>query len=176
MWLIAGILLGSAGLAFLTSFHTQLHGHVATVVLGTLAAAWLIAMVVAGHGSALLWTLFGVDISLSVGTGTLAYRGLAQQGTSSSSALPRLLGANGVALSELSPRGTVRVNGESWSAESISGPIPSGAEVHVTSVNGIRLEVLAVPTPGELASSSLFDLDAGPPTPGSTLNTEESAS
>jgi len=171
MWLIAGILLGAAGLAFLTSFHTQLHGHVATVVLGTMAAAWLIAMVAAGHGSALLWTLFGVDLSLSVGTGTLAFKGLAQRGDLVPSAMPRLVGASGIALSELTPSGTVRVNGESWSAESIAGDIPSGAQIHVASVNGIRLEVLEM-TSGEL-TSSLFDLDAGPAIPHPTITTEE---
>ena len=52
-----------------------------------------------------------------------------------------LVGAIGVARSELSPAGTVFVQGELWSAESVDGVIPAGARVRVTRVDGLRLRV-----------------------------------
>jgi len=52
-----------------------------------------------------------------------------------------LVGAIGVARSELSPGGTVFVQGELWSAESADGVIPAGARVRVTRVDGLRLRV-----------------------------------
>jgi membrane-bound serine protease (ClpP class) len=52
-----------------------------------------------------------------------------------------LVGAIGVARSELSPEGTVFVQGELWSAESVDGVIPAGARVRVTRVDGLRLRV-----------------------------------
>jgi membrane-bound ClpP family serine protease len=157
MWLVAGLLLGGVGLSFLTSFHTQLHGHIATSVLGVFAAAWLIAMAARGYGSSLVWTLFGLDISLSVGTATLAYKGFFSPAAQIRSTMPRLVGATGVTLTELAPRGSVRVNGEVWSAESLSGEIPVGSEIQVASVKGIHLEVMNV-IGGQLPHG-FFELD-----------------
>ena len=50
-------------------------------------------------------------------------------------------GAVGVARSELTPEGTVFVQGEIWTAESVDGPIPAGGRVRVTRVDGLRLRV-----------------------------------
>jgi membrane protein implicated in regulation of membrane protease activity len=55
--------------------------------------------------------------------------------------LPALRGTDGVAETALSPVGVVRVGGEKWTAESVSGPLPAGAPVHVLGVRGVRLEV-----------------------------------
>jgi membrane-bound serine protease (ClpP class) len=52
-----------------------------------------------------------------------------------------LLGAVGVTRSELRPGGTVFVQGELWSAESVDGVIPAGSRVRVTRVDGLRLQV-----------------------------------
>jgi membrane-bound ClpP family serine protease len=46
-----------------------------------------------------------------------------------------------VAVTELTPEGTVRVRGETWSAESMSGRVPMGAPVHVMEIDGLRLRV-----------------------------------
>lgn len=51
---------------------------------------------------------------------------------------------NGHAKTALAPKGKVLVEGELWDAESVSGDIPEGAEVNVTSVNGFRIRVRAV--------------------------------
>jgi membrane-bound serine protease (ClpP class) len=52
-----------------------------------------------------------------------------------------LVGAVGVARTDLAPTGTVFVQGELWSAESADGVIPAGQRVRVVRVDGLRLEV-----------------------------------
>jgi membrane-bound serine protease (ClpP class) len=52
-----------------------------------------------------------------------------------------LAGAHGVAETALDPHGRVHVRGESWSAESVGGPVPAGAPVLVVSVRGLTLDV-----------------------------------
>ncbi|HLW60822.1 MAG TPA: nodulation protein NfeD [bacterium] len=52
-----------------------------------------------------------------------------------------LVGATGVVRSDLNPSGTVFVQGELWSAESLDGSIPVGGRVRVARVDGLRLQV-----------------------------------
>jgi len=52
-----------------------------------------------------------------------------------------LVGALGVAKSELAPGGIAHVAGEDWTAASETGPIPRGSAVRVTRVDGLRLIV-----------------------------------
>ena len=53
-----------------------------------------------------------------------------------------VVGQAGKVVAPLEPRGTVRVNGESWTAESLSGqPIAEGAEIIVMEVEGLTLKV-----------------------------------
>jgi membrane-bound ClpP family serine protease len=58
-----------------------------------------------------------------------------------------LIGVEGVVVSALDPTGIVRAQKESWSARSLSGPVPEGAAVRVRSVQGLTLEVEPVETP-----------------------------
>jgi membrane-bound ClpP family serine protease len=57
-----------------------------------------------------------------------------------------LVGAKGVALGELGPRGQVRVGHEQWSAEAAGGAIPAGSGVRVVGRRGLRLIVEPEPT------------------------------
>lgn len=52
-----------------------------------------------------------------------------------------LLGKEGIATSDLSPRGAVRVDGEDWSAIADVEPITSGEPVEVIGVEGVTLRV-----------------------------------
>lgn len=52
-----------------------------------------------------------------------------------------LIGALGVAKTELAPAGIVRAGGDEWSAVSEGGPIPQGAAVRVRRIDGVRLIV-----------------------------------
>ena len=56
-----------------------------------------------------------------------------------------LVGQAGVATSELSPTGTVRVDSEVWSAESEGGPIHEGERVRVVGAAGVTLRVTRSP-------------------------------
>ena len=59
---------------------------------------------------------------------------------------PILVGETGVVTTDLSPRGTVHVAGEQWSAVSDSGePIPAGQEVLVSEAEGLTLKVFRSP-------------------------------
>lgn len=63
-----------------------------------------------------------------------------------------LVGSPGVALSSLSPTGKVRARAETWTAESVEGPVPSGRAIRVVGVEGVRLLVAPDPAiPGEPA-------------------------
>lgn len=52
-----------------------------------------------------------------------------------------LVGATGVARSDLSPTGTVFLQGELWKAQSVDDPIAAGEHVGVVRVTGLRLDV-----------------------------------
>ena len=58
-----------------------------------------------------------------------------------------LIGKTGVARSDLNPDGNVQVASELWSAELADGegPIPTGADVEVVQVRGLRLKVRKTP-------------------------------
>jgi membrane-bound serine protease (ClpP class) len=55
-----------------------------------------------------------------------------------------LIGQTGEARQSLAPKGMVLVEGELWSAVSDSGPIPPGAPVVVTAMEGLTLRVRAI--------------------------------
>jgi membrane-bound ClpP family serine protease len=88
-------------------------------------AWWLVAM---SAGAAGLASLLGATA-------------LRQRVRDSSRPLPTLKGASGVSVTPLTPAGVVQVASESWSALSLSGPLPVGVPVHVVRVDGVRLEV-----------------------------------
>ena len=89
-----------------------------------------------------LWLLAAVSVVLfallRLSLRTLAFARKADYVSPSAN----LVGQVGKVVSSLEPRGTVRVNGESWSAESLSGqPIAEGVEIVVMEVDGLTLKV-----------------------------------
>lgn len=59
----------------------------------------------------------------------------------------KLVRMEGVALTDLTPAGQVRVDLQNWSAVSVAGPISAGDPVRVTGIAGVRLQVApAAPT------------------------------
>ena len=73
----------------------------------------------------------------AVGAGVRAQRRRVQTGREA------MIGALGVARSELAPDGTVFVQGELWKAHSANGGIAAGRAVRVVGVDGLRLTVRA---------------------------------
>ncbi len=129
------------------SLHIGPHGTLVAGLVGVVAAVVAgLAVETFGIGGAtfLGWGLLGLTL---VGSGGAVWAG--RQGLRAAAALPpahepgRLWGADGMALSDLAPTGTVRVRGETWSAEALSGSIPAGSRIHVAEVEGLHLRVWA---------------------------------
>lgn len=146
-WVGVALLVLAAGL-FVAEAHTP--------QFGLLALGGVIAFVT---GSLLLFTPFASpapetpDRSISpwlIGLGTLAVSSyilvvvravLRSRRLPSRSGSGALLGKEGVATTDLALRGTVRVNGEEWSAIAEVGPIQAGERVEVLAVEGLTLRV-----------------------------------
>jgi membrane-bound serine protease (ClpP class) len=146
-WIGVALLVLAAGL-FIAEAHTP--------QFGLLALGGVIAFVA---GSLLLFTPFTSpapetpDRAISpwlIGLGTLAVSRyilvvvravLRTKRLPSRSGSGALLGKEGVATTDLAPRGAVRVNGEEWSAVADVGPIQAGETVEVLAVEGLTLRV-----------------------------------
>ena len=146
----AGVaLLGVAGVFFLVGLLTDTEAIVSVAglvpfVLGSLllfspfaptspaapdvrVSPWLIVVV---GGSILLFTLGVLRAVIR------AARLPPQSGAAS------LVGKDGVAVSELSPSGQVKVELQEWSAVAVGGDIPAGTAVRVIGIVGVRLQVV----------------------------------
>lgn len=87
-------------------------------------------------GSAIVTSLFFLFV---VGAGLKAQRAKPVTGVEG------LMGEIGESLVTLDHAGTVRVHGEVWNAESISGTISAGKKVRVTGIKDLKLYVESVP-------------------------------
>jgi membrane-bound ClpP family serine protease len=157
MWIVAGVLLGSMVLAAIAGLHVGPHGHGLAAILGAVAAAWLLVMVVEGRGRPLLFVLLGADVVMSALLGLFAYKGLTDPARGTHRATgPE--GAQGIALSDLDPLGIVRVRGEEWSAESVNGPVVKGGRVQVIGTEGVRVQVWGEDSPLAIGAPPEIDL------------------
>ncbi len=125
MWIITGFLLGLVSLAAVVGFHVGPHAHVVAVAMGALVTGWFIYLMSQRGPGPVLWTLLGADLIVGVGVGVLAWKGLSGSGsvTESQHRSP-LEGAEGIAVSQLTPDGIVSIQGEHWSAVSVNGAVP----------------------------------------------------
>jgi membrane-bound serine protease (ClpP class) len=74
--------------------------------------------------------------------------GLRAQRSKPVTGIEGMLGAVGETLGTLNVTGTVRIHGEVWNAESISGMIHEGEKVRVTGIKDLKLFVEAEPKIG----------------------------
>jgi membrane-bound serine protease (ClpP class) len=119
-----------------------LAGGIACLILGGLllydpstqvhVSRWLVALV-----TAVLAGFFGFVVKA-----VLEARALPAPGPN----MDELVGARGVALGEVGPRGEVQVGHEQWSAEAAGAAIPAGSRVRVVGRRGLRLIVEPEPT------------------------------
>jgi len=94
-------------------------------------------------------TLGGIDISweliILVAALTLGFfafaigYGIKAQRLKPKTGVEGLLNAPGEAISDLTPKGQVRVHGEIWSAESVEGNISKGEKIIVTEISNLKL-------------------------------------
>lgn len=125
------------------TLHGGPHGLAASGGVGIVVAIVLgVTMLSAGQPSLLSWSLAAALAGLSAMAalgGVISVRKLPPRSVGGSQA--RLWGADGTAVTDLAPVGTISVLGETWSAESLSGPVRAGSVVHVAEVDGLRLRV-----------------------------------
>jgi membrane-bound ClpP family serine protease len=121
------------------SAHAGGHAWLVPVPAVVLAVVW--AFTASARSAEAGWWLVALSATACAGGAILAAAALRQRLRGTLAVLPSLRGATGVAVTDLSPRGVVRVGGENWSAESVSGRLPLGAPVHVLGVRGVRLDV-----------------------------------
>ena len=174
MWVVVGVLLGVVLLSSLLGFHVGPHAHVFAAGLGAAVAVVLFVLAATGHASATLWTLFGADLAVSAGVGTIGWKGLTTTrvrpwGHGSAG----LVGVDGVAVTDLAPEGIVRIRGENWSSTSLNGTVRAGGSVQVVKAFGVRLSVWGDEAIDEDAPRPEIELlHDDPGTPG-VANTEE---
>ena len=138
-WVTGAVLILLIASAWLLCAHAG--GHALFVPLPALALAALWALTVPGHDHAAAWWLVAMTAAAAGVGGMIGAAVLGQRWRPASAPPPTLQGASGTALTPLAPSGVVRVAGETWSAVSLSGPLPAGVPVHVVRAGGVRLEV-----------------------------------
>ena len=140
-WLIGAVLVVMVGAASLGGAHAGPHGLFGPVVAIGLAVGWFLAAASVGATSGTAWWLAGTCaaacvVSAAIALPALRYRRMGPRGDAALRP-----GEAGTAVTALDPVGVVQLHGESWTAESVNGDVPPGAEVRVVSVDGVRLRV-----------------------------------
>ncbi|MHB8189695.1 MAG: NfeD family protein [Ferrimicrobium sp.] len=135
-------------IVFVIGAHVGPHGSLASAIVG--AAVGVGAVVVfsgmsSASVSAVAWTLMGLVI---VGSGSLAFVSLhwlrkARLLPLANSSITKLMEGVGTVSTALAPVGTITINGESWTAETLSGEvITPGTTVFVNRIEGLKLFVI----------------------------------
>ena len=88
--------------------------------------------------------LSGTIVGLLLVVAALAWIVMRAQTGKVVTGIESLPGKKGLAKTAMDPKGKVLAEGELWEAESLSGPLPAGAEVVVDSVEGFRVKVRKV--------------------------------
>jgi membrane-bound serine protease (ClpP class) len=140
---VAGLLLiGFAMVLFIADIKVPSHG---VLTAGGIASFIFGSLLLTEHQAPFLRisltliltmaALTAAFFAFAVGAGIRAQRRKVQTGREG------LVGAVGVARTDLAPAGTVFVQGELWSAQSENGTIAAGQRIRVTRVAGLHLEV-----------------------------------
>jgi len=154
-WATAAVLLALLAATWLMSAHAGGHAWFVPLPAFALAVVWAFT---ASAGSPVAgWWLVALS-SVACGLGVVvASTALRQRLRGDLAVLPPVRGATGVAVTDLAPVGVVQVAGESWTAESVSGPLPAGAPVHVLRVRGVRVEVWS--EAGTVPDANVLDIE-----------------
>jgi membrane-bound ClpP family serine protease len=138
-WGTGVILLVLLGATMLLCAHAGGHAWFVPLPAIVLAVVW--AFTASASSPVAGWCLVALCAFASGAALVVATTALRQRLRGTLVGLPPLRGTEGVAVTSLHPVGVVQVAGEKWTAESVSGPLPAGATIHVLGVRGVRLEV-----------------------------------
>jgi membrane-bound ClpP family serine protease len=142
-WIVGTVLvLATVGVIVLGA-HAGGHGWFVPLPVLVLAGAWALTVSAGGWASAAAWVLAVLAFASAAVAAVLVVPAIAYRRAPLSTLVgtQALVGASGTALSALAPSGRVRVNNETWTAQSLSGSLPAGSPVHVVRVEGVRLVV-----------------------------------
>jgi membrane-bound ClpP family serine protease len=157
-WLIGAILVALVAAAWLLCAHAG--GHALFVPLPAAALLFLWALTVHGEHDETGWWLVALSAAAAGIGGTVGASALRQRLRGASLPLPTLVGMSGLAVTPLRPAGVVQVASETWTAVSLSGPLPVGAPVHVVRRDGVRLEVWS--EAGTVPDQRTLEAEEGP--------------
>jgi membrane-bound ClpP family serine protease len=157
-WLIGAILIALVAAAWLLCAHAGGHALFVPLPAAALALLWIIT----AHGAHddTGWWLIALSAAAAGIGGTIGASALRQRLLSVSQPRPTLAGMSGVAVTPLGPTGVVQVASETWTAVSLSGPLPAGAPVHVVRRDGVRLEVWS--EAGTVPNDRTLEVEEGP--------------
>lgn len=140
VWVVGSVIIALVVATSVVSAHAGGHAWFVPIPGAVLALVWLLAAP-GGSRHASAWWLLAGSAAFSGFAVLLAAGALRARFASPSMPVATLVGAEGTVTRALAPMGIVRVQGESWTAESMSGPLPVGVTVHVVRVEGLRLVV-----------------------------------
>jgi membrane-bound ClpP family serine protease len=159
-WIVGTVLvLATVGVIVLGA-HAGGHGWFVPLPVLVLAGAWALTVSAGGWASAAAWVLAVLAFVSAAVAAVLVVPAIAYRRAPVTNIVGplALVGASGTTSSALSPSGRVRVNNETWTAQSLSGPLPAGVPVHVVRVEGVRLLVWSeagdIPGPEALGSTN----------------------
>lgn len=132
------VLVGSAAV---TGVHAGGHGVLMPVLAIGLVVSWFAVAAGLGATSGTAWWLAGTCAAACAVSVALAAPALHARRLPPPPGPASLIGEVGHAVTDLSPTGVVQLRGETWSAESLSGPVAKGTEVRVVSLDGVKLRV-----------------------------------
>lgn len=135
-------LIGLAVLLFLTDLFLPGHG---VLTVGGVISFILGAILLTSNQEPYLRTSVELAVAIALLSGAFFLfavgAGLRAQRRRPTTGREALVGASGVARSDLDPEGQVFVQGELWSAQSVDGLIRTGERVRVVDIEGLRLKV-----------------------------------
>jgi membrane protein implicated in regulation of membrane protease activity len=134
LWIIAGLVFGFLEL--------KLSGFVTLwFAIGALAAALASAVGLGINGQLVLFTL--VSVALFAASRTIFKQALMRSASTLKTGVEAMVGQEAVVTEAIADPhgGTVRINGELWTARSLAGPVAEGERVTVEQVEGLKLWV-----------------------------------
>jgi membrane-bound serine protease (ClpP class) len=140
--LVGVVLLLVAAVLFVLDVKAKAHGILTTAGIAMLILGGLLLFnptVPSARVSRPL--IIGVAVAMGLATFSILRSILAAKGAPVRTGIEALQGSTGLAETALAPRGTARVQHQTWTAETTGEPLPAGTPIRVVAVRGVTLLV-----------------------------------